>query len=182
MYKRQAVSYMTENSLISGTDETTFGADAPVSRAEAIMVLYRMAGSADTEFKGVFSDVAEDAAYAKAVEWASANGIVSGYGDTTFAPDEEITKQDLISFLYRYAVYDDAYVTVDESADLKAFSDADKAADYASDALIWAADSGIVADVYKRQGQCLWTPYSLHPIGHKNKRQHIFCLLFVFQY
>ena len=141
----EAVSYMTENSLISGTDETTFGADAPVSRAEAIMVLYRMAGSADTEFKGVFSDVAEDAAYAKAVEWASANGIVSGYGDTTFAPDEEITKQDLISFLYRYAVYDDAYVTVDESADLKAFSDADKAADYASDALIWAADSGIVA-------------------------------------
>ncbi len=140
----EAVNYMAENSLISGIDETTFGVDVPVSRAEAVMVLYRMSGSADVEIKGTFTDVTADSAYSKAVEWASANGIASGYSDGTFAPDDEITKQDLISFLYRYAVVDDAYVTVDESAGLKAFSDADKAADYASDALIWAADSGII--------------------------------------
>lgn len=140
----EAVAYMTENKLMSGIDETTFGVDVPVSRASAVMVLHRMSGSADTELKGVFTDVPQDSEYASAVEWASANGIISGYGDGTFVPDAEITKQDLVSLLYRYAVATDAYVTVDETADLSAFSDADKAAEYASEALIWAADKGIV--------------------------------------
>ena len=140
----EAIVYMTENKFISGIDETKFGVDMPISRAEAVAVLHRMSGLAEAVSEVSFSDVTEDSDYAKAVEWASANGIVSGYSDGTFAPDETITKQDLVSLLYRYAVADDAYVTVGNSSDLGKFTDADKATDYASEALIWAADREIL--------------------------------------
>lgn len=93
----EAIVYMTENKFISGIDETKFGVDMPVSRAEAVAVLHRMSGLAEAVSEVSFSDVTEGSDYAKAVEWASANGIVSGYSDGTFAPDETITKQDLVS-------------------------------------------------------------------------------------
>lgn len=142
-YYSEAVNYMTENGFIAGMTETTFGADVPVSRAMAVTVLHRMSGQAAAEFKGTFSDVAEDSYYAKAVEWAAANGIAAGYEDGTFDPDKSVTKQDLISFLYRYAKADGADVTVAEGAGLADFADADKVSPYAVDALTWAVDKKI---------------------------------------
>lgn len=143
-YYSEAVNYMTENNLMVGIDNTMFGVDAPVSRAMAVTVLQRMSGVSDVEFKGVFSDVTEDSYYAKPVEWSAANGIASGFEDGTFAPDETITMQDAVSFLYRYAKSSKAYVTVDANANLESFNDADKVAAYAYDALVWATNRGIL--------------------------------------
>ncbi len=144
-YYSDAVNYMAENGYIAGMSETTFGADVPVSRAMAVTVLHRMSGEAEAEFKGTFSDVAEDSYYAKAVEWAALNGIAAGYEDGTFDPDKPVTKQDLVSFLYRYAKADGADVTVADGVSLDAFTDAGDVSEYAVEALTWAVSNNIVS-------------------------------------
>ncbi|MCD8037462.1 MAG: alpha/beta fold hydrolase [Clostridiales bacterium] len=143
-YYSDAVDYMSENGYIAGMTETTFGPDVTVSRAMAVTVLYRMSGEASAEYTGVFSDVAEDAYYAEAVEWAAANGIAAGYVDGTFAPNASVSRQDLASFIYRYAKAEGADVAVADDESLADFADADDVSDYAKEALTWAVSNGII--------------------------------------
>ena len=99
-YYAKAVAWALENGITKGTSATTFSPDDPCTRAQAVTFLAR-ALSAKAEGTADFLDVAETAYYAKAVAWASENGVTSGVGGTRFAPGQTCTRAQIVTFLYR---------------------------------------------------------------------------------
>ena len=132
-----AVTYVTEQGLMSGTGGGRFSPDAPMTRAMLAAILYRNEGQPPVVDTGAFSDV-KDSWYARAVNWAAANGIVSGYGDGRFGVNDNITREDLAAILWRYA----GRPTASPSQD---FSDESSIAGYASTAVDWARANGIIS-------------------------------------
>ena len=99
-YYAKAVAWALENGITKGTSATTFSPDDPCTRAQAVTFLAR-ALSAKAEGTADFLDVAETAYYAKAVAWASENGVTSGVGGKRFAPGQTCTRAQIVTFLYR---------------------------------------------------------------------------------
>lgn len=99
-----SVKYMVRAALMTGVTDTTFVPAGALSRADAVTILWRMAGSAELIYPDAnpYTDVDFDASYGKAVYWAKKNGIMLGFGDNTFAPDRTITREQLAAILYRY--------------------------------------------------------------------------------
>lgn len=133
-----AVKYAYENNLMSGTSPTAFSPDQPTSRGMIVTILYRLAGSPAAGDSG-FADVAPGQYYAKAVAWASANGVVSGYGNGRFGPNDPITREQLAVILWRYAG------SPAPPNLLLTFSDIGRANGYAMDALRWAVDRQLIS-------------------------------------
>lgn len=88
-----AAIYCREHGVMNGTSATTFGPDTTMSRAMLATVLYRAAGSPAVSGIADFTDVASTAYYADAAAWASAEGIVSGYGNGRFGSDDPVTRE-----------------------------------------------------------------------------------------
>lgn len=133
-----AVEYVRDNGLMSGTGNTTFSPDTSTSRAMLAAILYRASGSpAVTEDAG-FSDVASDAYYADAANWAAENGIISGYGNGLFGSNDPVTREQIATILWRYA----GSPTADAGQD---YADETAIAAYAADAVDWARDNGIMS-------------------------------------
>ncbi len=99
----EAVTYCQENGFMNGTSEGTFSPEATMTRAMLAAVLYRMAGSPQTEIEAGFTDVETNTWYTVPIAWASQNSIVGGYGNGRFGTDDPISGQDLITILWRYA-------------------------------------------------------------------------------
>lgn len=95
----EGVRYAYENGLMSGTGEGTFSPDLPTSRGMLVTILYRLAGS-PAAGSASFTDVAKGQWYADGVAWASANGVVSGYPDGSFRPNDTITREQMAAILY----------------------------------------------------------------------------------
>ena len=131
----EAVRFAYENDLFNGTSETAFNPNASMTRAMLVQVLYRMQGSPEAG-GSTFTDVADSAWYAKAVAWASDKGIVAGYSETQFGPEDTITREQLAVILNRYATYK-GYNT-SKTADLAAFQDADQISEWARVPVQWA--------------------------------------------
>ena len=138
-----AVEYVRDNGLMSGTGSATFSPNAATSRAMLATVLYRAAGSPAAEGTAAFSDVAADAWYADAVAWASENGIVKGYSDTVFAPNDTVTREQLATILYRYAEYKEYDVSA--KGDLTTFADGAETSSWAAEAMEWAVGSSLLS-------------------------------------
>ena len=133
------VVYAIENGLMVGVSATEFAPDETLTRAMLVTILYRLAGEpALTAKDTTFTDVPEDEWYANAVAWAVATGLTSGVSATEFAPDEPVSREQLVTFLWRYADKPDS------TQSLSAFSDAGKVSDYAVTAMQWAVEQGIV--------------------------------------
>ncbi|MCI9643885.1 MAG: S-layer homology domain-containing protein [Oscillibacter sp.] len=139
-----AVRWAFEAGLMNGTSATAFTPDTPTTRGQIVAILYRLEGSPAMGMNQ-FSDVAPGAYYASAVSWASANGIVNGYTDGTFRPNNLITREQMAAFLYRYASQKGRDVS--DRAELGAFTDAGQAASYAVEPLRWAVAAGMVNGV-----------------------------------
>ena len=139
-----AVRYVFEAGLMNGTTATTFTPSSPTTRGMIVAILYRLEGS-PAAGTALFTDVAPTAYYASAVAWASASGIVNGYNDGTFRPNQLITREQLAAFLHRYASYKGRNVS--EEADLSAFIDAGQIASYAVTPLRWATAAGLINGV-----------------------------------
>ena len=137
-----AVAYVSENGLMSGTGNGKFSPGIPMSRAMLATVLYRMDGSPVPAETAQFSDVPHGAYYEQAVAWAAENKIVSGIGGGRFGSGNNITRQDLAVMLYRYGSYKGYDLSV--SGDLAAFSDNNRIAGYAQQAMRWAVGAGIL--------------------------------------
>ena len=137
-----AVRFVYENGLMNGTGDTTFSPNMTTSRGMIVTVLWRQAGSPVVNYAMDFDDVNPAVWYGEAIRWAASEGIVGGYGNGQFGPDDPITREQLSVILYRYAAY--AGYDVTERADLSGFSDAADASSYALDALAWANAAGIV--------------------------------------
>ena len=96
-----AVAWCKENGIMSGTSETAFSPDTPMTRAMLATVLHRAAGEPVPEGTAPFSDVSPDTWYAEAVAWAAARGLVTGYGNGRFGTDDPITREQLAAILWR---------------------------------------------------------------------------------
>lgn len=141
-----AVKYVNENSLMAGTSATTFAPDLTTTRGMIVTILYRLEGSPDIEdeiWGYPFKDVDANAWYATAVYWARMNGIVAGYSDELFGPNDTITREQMATILYRYAQYKGYDTTA--KADLSQYTDAAQVGSWATDAIRWANAEGLVS-------------------------------------
>mgnify|MGYP002267722045 CR=1 FL=1 len=140
----EGVRYAYENGLMSGTGEGTFSPDLPTSRGMLVTILYRLAGS-PAAGSASFTDVANGQWYADGVAWASANGVVSGYPDGSFRPNDTITREQMAAILYQYARIQGKLD--DSRADLSIFSDLDSLSAYAKEPMSWAVAQGLFSGV-----------------------------------
>ena len=141
-----AVRYVSGLSLFDDIDGG-FAPDTPMTRAMLAEALYRLEGvrgerkEDSGEMRG-FDDVAQGDHYHDAVMWASSAGIVLGYDDNTFRPDQSITREQIATMLYRYASA--APLSGDEANGLSLFTDSDRVSGYALESLAWANGMGII--------------------------------------
>ena len=134
----ESAVYVRDNGIMNGTGAATFNPDGTTSRGQIAAILYRAAGSPAVSGGTAYSDVAGAAYYSEAVRWASANGIVTGYADGTFRPDDPITRQQLAAILWRYAGSPAAETGAD-------YADESIIASYAGTAVDWARDAGVIS-------------------------------------
>ena len=127
-----------DTGLMNGTGETEFSPSLSATRGMIVTILYRLAGSPAVTAASGFTDVAPGAYYADAVAWAAANGIVNGYGNDTFGPNDNVTREQFAAILWRYADSPAASGTLD------GFTDAGQISNYAVDAMHWAVEQGVV--------------------------------------
>lgn len=147
------VNYCYNHSLMNGTDTTTFAPNSNTSRAMVVTVLYRIEGSPtvfDTE--SPFTDISKDW-YTDAVIWASNNGIVNGVAPDKFAPNANITREQLAAIMYRYAGFRGYDVTQINS--LSGFADAASVNDYAVTPFGWANKAGLITGMSVNGKDCL---------------------------
>lgn len=138
-----SVAYVYENGMMAGTAADRFSPDMTTSRAMIVTILYRLEGSPAAAQPSAFTDVAAGQWYTDGVAWANANGIVTGYDNGKFGPNDTITRGQMAAILYRYAAYKG--YDVSGRADLSGFADACRVAAYAADSVRWAVQSGLIS-------------------------------------
>ncbi len=141
----EAVNYVVTNGLMIGTSNTEFKPESKLTRAMLITTLYRMAGEPTVEEATPFTDVEEGTWYSDAIAWGYANGIVQGMSDDTFAPNKELTREQMVTFLYRYAKV--AGIEIVAFTDYSNYTDADAVSGYATVAMSWAIAESIIQGV-----------------------------------
>lgn len=145
-----AVKFVYENNLFKGTTTTKFGPDTTMTRAMFVTVLGRLAGVDVSRFKtSSYSDVPINATttwYAPYVEWATQMGLVEGYGDGTFGPDNKITHQQMYVLMYKYSIFVENKKTNISGTSINA-SDAEEVADWAKDAVKYASQQNFLVKV-----------------------------------
>ena len=140
------VLFSYEKGLISGMDTAVFAPYANTTRAQIAVIFYRMEGSPAVEGENSFTDVVRDSGTAwfyDAVTWAQKNGIMGGYGNSSFAPNDPITREQLAAIFYRYAQYK-GYDTTQGGMAIREFDDYESISDYAMGAMAWAVNTGLV--------------------------------------
>ena len=138
-----AVDFMVAKGYMEGLSATVFGVNENVTRAQLVTVLYRVAGEPSVDdLDNPFTDVAAGKWYTDAVIWAASEGIVKGLSETAFAPDMDISREQIVTILYRYA---GAEPVAEDS--LASFTDAESVSGWAKDAMNWAVAQGLVKGV-----------------------------------
>lgn len=133
-----SVKYVYENKLMLGVSDTGFAPKETMTRAMFATVLYRMAGSPSVDGLSVsFKDVKESSWAYNAIVWAYSEGVTKGVGSDMFAPEQSITREELVTMLHRYAD------TPEISGELS-FTDSASISDWAQAAVLWASQSKIV--------------------------------------
>lgn len=138
-----AVNYVTLTGLMNGTGDG-FSPNLAINRGMMVTVLYRMAGSPEVTAENPFTDVPADTWYTDAVIWASENGITAGTSETTFSPTNSLTREQLATFFYRFADFENPD-PIEITGDLTGFTDAGQVASYATDAMKWAIGEGLIS-------------------------------------
>ena len=136
------ITYVYENDLMNGTDGSLFSPESTTTRAQVVTVLYRLAGQPAANWENPFWDVPASAWFHDAVTWAWENDITGGVSSTHFGAGNAVTREQLATFLYRYA-QDQGYDT-SARADLSGYSDAGLVSSYATEALSWANATGLI--------------------------------------
>ena len=137
-----AIDYMVAMGYMNGMAQTAFGPHVDLNRAMMVTILHRIAGSPAVSGSHSFVDVPAGQFYTEPVIWALENGITTGLDATHFAPGKSLTRQELVTFLYRFAGvmgYDRTATT-----ELSAYTDADKVQPYATEAFQWAVAAGVI--------------------------------------
>ena len=135
-----AVAYVYNNGIMNGT-EKGFEPNATTTRAMLVTMLYRLENE-PAAGATKFSDVSAGQWFSNAIAWASANGVVNGYENGKFGPNDMITREQLAAVLYRFAQFKGYDVSVKGS--LSNFSDSGSVSDWAQEAMQWAVGAGII--------------------------------------
>ena len=138
----EEVLYAYENGLMNGVGDNRFAPNSATTRGMLVTILYRLEGEPAVTGEAGFDDVAAGQWYTDAVIWAAANDIVNGIGDNQFGPENTLTREQLVTMLYRYAQNKGYDVTA--SADLSGYPDAGQIQSWAQEAMTWAVAEGIV--------------------------------------
>ena len=135
-----SVKYAYENGLMKGVSNTEFAPQNDITRAMFVTVLYRIENEPQTA-AAAFIDIESGSYYEKAVAWASNNGIIFGISENQFAPNDNITREQMAAIIYRYATFKGYDITTSGST---AYTDNSDISDYAKDAVIWAAEKSVM--------------------------------------
>ena len=141
------VCYVYENSLFSGIDAAHFGPGEPMTRAMLMTVLYRLAGSPQSEMAAAdvrFDDVSDGDWFASYVKWGAAQGITAGTSATTFSPNQQVSREQIVVLLHSF-VRNYLGQSGDSRADLSGYQDLSQTSAWAQDAFAWAVAEGIVS-------------------------------------
>ena len=139
------VIYVTLTGLMNGTGDG-FSPNNNINRAQLVTVLYRMAGEPEVTGENPFTDVPDGQWYTDAVLWAAENGITDGTSETTFSPNNPLTREQMATFLYRFADFE-TEEPIEITGDLSGYTDADLVADYAVNAMTWAVGEGVISGI-----------------------------------
>ncbi len=155
------IKYVSENGLMNGVDGGKFNPAGKITRGMVVTVLHRIEGSPALDGTlNSFTDVKAGQWYTAAVIWAQANSIVNGVGNNKYAPNDNVTREQLAAIIMRYAGY--KHVKTDAKADIKSYEDYKKIHDYALDAMAWANEAGLITGV---------TDTTLNPRGTATREQ-----------
>ena len=134
-----AVEKASEAGLMNGYGGTLFGQNDPITRGQMVQILYNYYGE-DCGTNSGFSDVPASAWYAKAATWASKKGVVSGYSNGTFGPDNQLTREQMVTILYNVADKPETNPSA-----ISQYSDYHQVASYAADGFAWAVSNKVVS-------------------------------------
>lgn len=136
------VRYVYEQGLMTGTSDREFSPNLTTTRGMIVSILNRLEGGPTAEAAG-FTDVADGDWYADAVNWAASEGIVAGYEDNTFRPNDPITREQLAVMLMNYAAWKGEDVSV--RAELSSYNDAASVSSWAAETVQWAVAEGLIS-------------------------------------
>ena len=140
-----AVDYAVEHGIMEGVSETEFSPNTEVTRAQAVQILYNLEGQPDLSNENLgypYEDVNAEEWYGNAVYWARITGVATGYGDGTFQPGDNITRQEFAQMLYNYAKYKGYDLSAE--GDLSQFPDSGSVANWAEAAMRWANGNELI--------------------------------------
>lgn len=155
-----AVKFTTDKGIMAGVSSDMFEPESAITRGMFITMLYRLEGEPSTR-KANFKDVEKGSWYENSIAWATQKGIANGVSNTMFAPDDNITREQLMVFLYRYAKQKNKSVTSSEM-NIKKFFDNKIIAVYAEDAMNWAIENNLISGTSK---------HYLEPSGNATRAQ-----------
>lgn len=149
------VHYCVEKGLMHGISADKFLPDGSVTRAQLAAILWRLEGNPAPVSTADFSDVADGVWYAGAVRWAADSGVVRGYADGRFRPNDAVTREQMATLLYRFAGYKGYDVGIGEDTDILRFVDGAAVGGYAVPAMRWACGSGLMTGAQRDGGMAL---------------------------
>ena len=149
------VHYCLENGLMRGVSGGKFLPNGSTTRAQLVTILWRLESSPEPAGTVSFGDVADGAWYAKAVRWAAGSGVVKGYDNGNFGPDDAVTREQMVTILYRFAQHKGYDVSAGEDTNILSFNDALTVSEYAIPAMQWACGSGMVNGIAQKGGMLL---------------------------
>ena len=138
-----SIDYVLTHSIMNGVSGTSFAPNNNLTRGMLVQILFNLEGKPQSA-SASFSDVKADAWYAKAIGWAAANKVVTGYADGTFRPNAAVTREQAAAILYRYAQSKGIDVSAGEDTNILSYADALQASEYAIPALQWAVGAGVL--------------------------------------
>lgn len=143
----EAVSNVFAKGLMYGTGKTTFSPHAATTRGMLVAVLYRLERGPEITDGETFEDVPDKAYYSEPVLWARGAGIVAGYANGSFGPDDNLTREQFAVLLWRYVQYKGYDVSIGENTSILSYDDALAVSEYAIPAMQWACAAGLIQGV-----------------------------------
>lgn len=136
-----AIEYAYTHDIMEGMSETKFSPNTSLTRAQAVQILYNLEGQPTVTRTTSFADLTTHWA-AKPIAWAEQTGVVDGYEDNTFRPENNVTRQEFAQMMYNYAAYKDYDLSA--KGDLSQFTDGDSVQEWAVTAMSWANGNALI--------------------------------------
>ncbi|MBQ3206179.1 MAG: S-layer homology domain-containing protein, partial [Peptococcaceae bacterium] len=160
------VHYCIERNIMGGYGNGIFKPNAAVSRAMISAMLWNLEGSPVVNYALQYKDVPSDAWYTEAVRWMVAEGLAGGYGNGIYAPEDELTREQLAAILQKYAQYKGYDMTKGATVNLQSYGDVQDISAWAGEAMQWICDNGIVGGMPGKNGNLV-----LNPTGQATRAQ-----------